>query len=542
MHTISIRSIIIRTLRAHTPCTAAVVASVLLSVILEVVPPLVLARAVDGLTEDRGLSMLLAVGYFLVLAASGLSSAWREAMIVATGESLTHSLRSAMMEKMHRLPASYFVSHEAGKTAAVQVNDVDAIEDLFSSGLISMITDMGTVVAVLAVIAAKSAGLFVLLLLVLPLLILFTRSVQQTMLRAHTENRAATAEAGGILPETMHNIRSLHVYRAEHFAEQRYDGVIQRGFQALAQTNFCDALYSPVIITVSAVVIGVMMSFSGQSGAFRDWFGMSVGTAVALIAYVNQIFTPLSNIGMEIQTVQAAVAGWKRVQSFLDEPERPVCVVQKPRTGEQAVDIRDISFFYDDHHPVLTHFSLTVQKGEFVTLTGRTGAGKSTLFKLLLGLYEPQAGTLFVEGIRPVEMREADRRRIMTCVEQKVTPVPGSLRDQVTLGNPCFTDSQVWQALTTAGLYETVFRFPGKLDTPYTEALLSQGQKQLLMIARAIVSDPDILLLDEITAGLDSATEEMVLTALEKASAGRTVISISHRLSEVMKGRVVKLK
>lgn len=537
-----LKKIIGRALLDHKTRSFVSLLVIVLSIILEVVPPLILAKAVDALTGNRMISLALVLGYFALLALSGLADALREALIVAVGEGLTHALRSAMMAKLHRLPAAYFTEHDAGQIASVQVNDVDAIEDMFSSGIVSMFSDLGTVVATLAVIFTKSTGLGILLLIALPLLSLFTARVQKKMRAAHIENRKATAKASGILPETMHIIRSLHVYRAEKFAEKRYDKAIQHSFQAIERTNFYDAVYSPVILTVSAAVIGVMMSLSGQSGAFRNFFGMSVGTAVALIAYVNSIFTPLSSIGMEIQTVQSAAAGWKRVQTFLNEEERPQVPAENPRADAPAViSVQNVSFSYDGTAPVLRHLSLQVKKGEFVTLTGRTGAGKSTLFKLLLGLYEPDEGRIAVQGVAPQAFSDADRRKTICCVEQKVTPVPGTIRDQVTLGNQAFSDDAVWHALDVAGLRATVAALPERLDTVYRDTIFSQGQRQLLMISRAVVSDPAILLLDEITAGLDSATEKMVIEALEKASEKRTVLSISHRMSEVMPGRIITI-
>lgn len=536
-------NIVAGALKKHAASSIATLVAVILSIILQVVPPLVLGQAVDELTGNRAVSLLLAATYFLFLAFSGLCDAWREAMIVVSGEGIMHSLRSAMMEKLQRLPAAYFTEHEAGKIASIQVGDVDAIEDMFSSGIVSMFTDLGTVVSILIVVFTRSRGLGILLLIALPLLSLFTFHVQKKMLAAHTENRKATEQASGILPETLHIIRSLHVFHAEPFAEKRYDKAVKNSFRAIEKTNFYDAVYSPVIMTASAAVIGIMMSLSGQSGAFRNWFGMSVGTAVALIAYVNSIFTPLSSIGMEIQTVQSAAAGWKRVQEFLNEDERvmPQGGASLDSAAEIAVEIQDVTFSYDGAVPVLDHFSLDIKNGEFVTLTGKTGAGKSTLFKLLLGLYDPDSGHILIDGISPTDLKDSSRRALICCVEQKVVPVPGTIRDQVTLGNPSFSDEAVRKALALTGLWKTVASLPEGLDTPYKDSLFSQGQKQLLMIARAIVSDPKILLLDEITAGLDSATEKMVTDALIRASSGRTVLSISHRLSQVMPGRVVDI-
>lgn len=550
--------IILRSLLSHKARTLITFASVVLSVALEVLPPLILASAIDSLASGAAVSFMLAGGYFALLACSGLAGALREAMIVATGESITHSLRSAMMEKLQRLPAEYFTEHESGQTASIQVNDVDAIEDMFSSGIISMFSDLGTVLSMLAVVFTKSLGLGILLAVALPLLSLFTLRVQKKMLAAHTENRKALAQASGIIPETLKIIRSLHVFHAESFAEKRYSRAVKKSFLAIEKTNFYDAIYSPVILTVSAAIIAVMMSLSGLGGAFQAFFGISVGTAVALISYVNSIFTPLASIGMEIQAVQSAAAGFKRVQAFLNEKERKMPPDGNTKASNQniqedapekhtaEIEIRHLSFGYDKERPVLKDFSLEVKKGEFVTLTGRTGAGKSTLFKILLGLYEPDSGEVLVCGENPINLDGLSRRKTLCCVEQKVTPVlcggrKITVRDQITLGNPEFTDKEIWSALEVAELKDTVMSLPEKLGAVYSDSIFSQGQKQLLMIARAVVSNPKVLLLDEITAGLDSSTEQLVMEALKKAAKGRTVLSISHRLSKVMDGRIVRL-
>lgn len=538
----SVLSIVRKALAARKVRTTATFATVALSIVLEVLPPLVLAKAVDALMGGRGVSLALAAAYFLLQAGCGLTGAVREAMIVSTGESITHALRSAMRAKLRRLPASYFTTHASGRTCAIQVNDVDAVEALCSSGLFSMLSDLGTVCAIVVVVLARSRGLGLLLVCALPLLALFTRFVQKRLLAAHLAFRKASARASGMLPETLRVIRSLHVYHAETFARRRYDRAIDGCFHAMERTNRYDAVYSPVIALAEAVAIAVLMGCSGQSGALRAWFGMSVGTAVALIAYVHKVFTPLSAIGMEIQTVQAAVAGWKRVQEFLDEPEEPFLPVQVPDPSvPDAIEVDGASFSYLPGRTVLSRCSLRVPRGTFVTLTGRTGAGKTTLFKLLLGLYAPDAGVIRIDSIDPRRLAASERRRTIACVQQGTVPVPGTIRDQVTLGNPTYRDADTWRALDTVGLAPAIRALPSGLDAPYEDRNFSQGQRQLLMIARALVSDPDILLLDEITADLDSGTERLVIEALRRASAHRTVLSISHRLSEVLPGRVLSI-
>lgn len=391
---------------------------------------------------------------------------------------------------------------------------------LISITITGLIYNIGMVI----VIFMKSPGLGLILCIVLPLLYAFTRFVQKRILTAHSENRKATADAAGILPETSACIRSIHVYNAEDFAKNRYDHVIARSFEAIEKTNLYDAFYSPVILTCSSAVIAVMMGLAAQQGRYLDLFGIGVGTAVTVINYVNKIFTPLDSIGKEIQTIQSAMAGIGRIRAFLNMPEM---TEPTPAHSKDVISLNNVTFSYDGKKNILFHYSRDIHKGEHAVLMGRTGAGKSTIFRLVLGLYEPQEGTVTLNGTNPRTISDKEKRSVFACVEQQFHAVPGTVKDQITIGNTDITDEACTKALTLTGLQELI----PHLHEPYRENLLSHGQNQLLSIARAIVTDPGILLLDEMTAGLDARTEQQIMEALDRASEGRTVLSISHRLN-----------
>lgn len=536
-----IRSVLLGALAANLGLTVLLSVSIVSSIILELLPPLLLGRAVDSLTADRMLTAGLCFGYFALTAAAGVCRAVREGLVTAVGEKMTHALRSAMSRKLSRLPAEVFTTDTSGSIAARFTSDADAFEEMFSSGIVSLFTDLGTVVGMTVVIFTKSPGLGLILLVVLPLLFLFTRQVQKRMLAAHGENRRAIAKVTGFLPETLNNIRTIHVFNSERFAEEKYDKVIGESFAAIEKTNFYDAVYSPVILTTSAAVIGIMMTLAGRQGPFLALFGISVGTAVTVISYVGKIFSPLESIGMEIQTIQSAAAGIRRIREYLALPEREIPAecpaaealqdkLQMAGTApaarkEPVIALRDVSFSYDGKTPVLSHFSMIVEKGERVVLRGRTGAGKSTVFRLVLGLYTPQEGSVSLAGRNPAAFLPEEKRKLYGCVEQSFRPVLGSFRDQITLGSTGITDAQCSRALSVVGLSP----LEAHLDEPFAPERLSHGQHQLLAIARAIVTAPPVLLLDEITSGLDSATEKTVMEALQRAAAGRTVLSVSHR-------------
>ena len=538
----SVTRIIGGTIRASKALSALLLAAIAGSVLFALLPPLVLEQIVDALAERRQVTVSLAAGYFLLVAASGLLDAAKESLITVFGQKVTHRVRSAMSAKLLRLPAAYYIEKEPGVTASRFVNDVNTVDSLFASGVISMAADVCRLFSILLVIFTRSTGLGLLLLAAAPLLFWMTRVFQKRMLAAQLESRVAVGRTNQQIPETLKNIRTIRVFHREDYMQRRYGDAIEQGYRAQERSNFYDAVYSPIVVTVSALLVGIVMAASAQGGAARSFFGMSAGTAAALIAYVGSFFDPLESIGMEIQNIQSAVAGVRRINEFLREPEREkgAKAPGSVPTGVPAVQLSGVSFSYGKgEREILRDFDLTVQEGESVLLAGRTGAGKSTLVKLILGLYEPEAGQVRVFGTPPAGIPEAEKRRWFGYVEQQFRPVPGTVGDQVSLQDPQVSEEQIQKALVTVGLWGTVQSLPEGINTPCGEGLFSQGQLQLLSIARAIVLEPKLLLLDEITANLDSKTEAQVLAALQAASLHRTVLSISHRLYEENGGRKV---
>ena len=540
------RKIILRTLSRFRLLTAAVILTVAGAVIVSLLPPLVLERIINELTQNQHVPAALGLEYFGLLALAGVLTACRECLLTVLGQKITHSMRSALLQKLDRLPADRLVRQDPGATVSRFVGDVDTVEELFTSGIISMFADACQMVSIFVILFLRSRGLTLLLLAVLPLVFAFTRAVQKRMLRAQIDNRAAVARVTNFVPETIRCIRTIHNLGRESYMRNRYEEVIGESYRAVNRTNFYDAVYSPVILITNAAVVAVVYVLSASGSApVRAFFGMSVGTAVAVVNYIAQIFGPLESIGMEIQTIQSALAGVHRINEFLDQPVRwdaPEQIIPgKIQTADGSdipcIEFRDVTFGYDMETAVLSHLSLTVMPGEQVTVSGRTGAGKSTMFKLILGLYRPVSGKVLVCGTEASRIADSSKRPLFGYVEQHFRLVPGTVRDQIALYDAAITDAQVEQAAVTVGLDQTIRRLDQGYDTPCTPGLFSQGQWQLLSIARAIAAEPPILLLDEITANLDADTEKTVLTALKKASAGRTVLSISHRLYEDMGGR-----
>ena len=526
---------------AHCFLTVGVILCVAASVAASLLPPLLLARCIDSLTAGLPLTIWAVLAYFASLALEGVLSSAQESLLVVFGQKMTHALRSEMSHKLTRLPAATLVDQNPGEVAARFSGDVDTVEALFTSGIISMAADACRIISIMVVIFVKNTGLAMILLLVLPLFAVFTRHVQKRMLAAQLDNRRAVAAVSGQVPETLHNIRTIHALGMEAYMERRYDQRIADGYSAMERTNFYDAIYSPAVLTLNAVVVGIVMllSASGNSTALA-LFGMSVGTSVAIINYISRIFAPIESLGMEIQTIQSAMAGVKRIDAFLAQPERTI-PAERTRAARGDVELAHVTFGYGEKH-VLNDFSMTVKQGEQVTLVGRTGAGKSTVFKLLLGLYPPESGTVTIGGVNVADIKDRERRTCISCVEQHFARVPGTVLDQITLGDPQITEEMAKNAAKLAGIDAAIAAMPGGYDTVCSEGMFSQGEWQLLSIARAAAADPAVLLLDEITANLDAETEARVLEALRRASEGRTVLSVSHRIYENLGGRTVEIK
>lgn len=611
----SVSGMILLVMRKHLLLVMGIAGSVCGAILLSLVPPMILARIIDGLTTKRMAGFGWIMAYFGLLALTGLMESAREGLLIIFGQKMTHTLRSGLMEKLVHLKADDLSRQEPGSVVSRFVGDVDTVENLFTSGIVSMFADVCRIVSILVVIWFKNRGLSMILLILLPFLLVFTRYVQKNMLISQLQNRKAVSRASGHVPETLCNIRTIHCLSKESYMERKYDEYLGDSYRAMERTNFYDAVYSPVVLILNAIVVACVMLLSA-SGSPRvlTLFGMSAGTAVAVMNYISQIFTPVESLGMEIQTIQSAVAGIRRINEFLsieELPEREELLEreelpekeelpaieelpkseelpgkeellereelpsmedlsgkeelpkreelpeleelskkeqipegnrfpeQRKENGEAFVEFRNVTFGYDERK-ILKQLSFQVKQGERVTLMGRTGAGKSTILKLLLGLYEPQEGEVRIQGIAASNIPDGDKRRIFGYVEQSFHMVPGSVKDQITLFDPVITDQAVKNVASLTDLQDTIEALPDGYDTICTPELFSQGQWQLLSIARAAVASPRLLLLDEITANLDAETEKEVLQALKRVSGERTVISISHRTSAEM-GRVIPI-
>ena len=509
-------------------------------VLTSLIPPQLLRQVIDRNLVAKSSSGLLntAILYLVVLIFVGVFDFFKGMLLTIFGQKITKEIRSAMMVKMSKISAVYFTENQAGAIVSRFTNDVETINSLFTDGIIGMVIDLFKIIGIVISIMFFSINLGYLTLVLLPVIFITTRWFQKRMLSAQIDNRLQVAKVNSTISEGVKNILMIKSFNKEFFMEKRFKNSLLENFRTVEKVNFYDSLYPPVIQIMRSLVIASIVILSSKQ---LNLIGISLGMVAASIDLFSNLFDPIENLGMELQSIQQAVSGIRRVDGFFTEEEDNIKlndllahdIIRTP--NDVNLSFNDVSFQYDEDTEVLRDISLTIHPQEKVTFVGRTGVGKTTLFKLIMGILKPVAGTITLNGINVSDIPNSQKRQIFGYVDQSFPMIKGTVGDQISLQDSHITTQQIELALDYVGLKEYVESLENGLNTPADQGtLFSQGQKQLLAIARAIVSDPPILLLDEVTANLDSLTEKHIVSVLQKAGSTHTILSISHRLSSMV--------
>ena len=526
-------------LRGRPALTAGLVLAVLAAAGCGLIPPQLLRIFIDRHLSAGNLTGVgaLAAAYVLALAAVGAADFAKGALLISAGQKLVHGLRAEMMRKLTRIESEWFARNDPGSIASRFIADADNVSGMFTDGLAGMLVDCLKIVGILLSVALFSWRLLVLALVFLPVIWLITRQFQRASLAAQKKNLEQLGRVSSHISETVRSLPMIRGYAREAFLEQIYRRRLQDNFETVETVNFYDSLYPVLVAVLKAVSVCAIVLLSG----LHTVLGLSAGTAAAAIDLFAGLFAPIETLGMELQSLQRGLSGAQRIDAFDLLPEEPARdpaltaeAILARGGGRASLSLTQVGFAYQEGRPVLQDVSFDVPAGQSVTVAGRTGVGKTTLFRLIMGLLSPQQGTLTLNGVSVAAIPNREKRRLFGYVEQHFSFVPGTVLTQITLGDPAVTRQAAAQALDFVGLGETVAALPQGLDTPVDAgSAFSQGQKQLLAIARAIAADPAVLLLDEVTANLDSVTEAHVVRVLAKAGRGRTVLAISHRLTSM---------
>lgn len=476
--------------------------------------------------------------YFLSYALLLLFSVLENVLIDFFGQKMIHELRYTMAKKAGKLTPSYFTHHGTGEMASRLTDDVNAIETLFASGLVTLIVSLFQVIGILVSVFVFSWMLGLILLFVLPFLYILTEAFRKRMLKNQMENRKVINSLNNLFSETAENLFTIQNLNGEDFQERQFENNLKESRRTMNKTAFFDSVYSPILQMLKSILIAVVFVLVSMGTEKNTFLGISVGSFAASISLISDVFSPLESIGQMLQEMQEGISGIRRVEEFMSEKEIPEedhsITAEDILSKENLIELDDMSFRYDDgDKDVLSHISFVVRKGEKVVVKGRTGVGKTTMFRLLLGMNVPTGGEVLIGGKKASSIPGKEKKKIFGYVEQGFSSIDGSIEEQITTKDASISLEQVREAMKKVFLDDYVMKeIPDGYQAKFSEKLFSRGQLQLLSLARALVQNPKILLLDEISANLDSETENKILQALYDVSQGRTVLSISHRLSE----------
>jgi ATP-binding cassette, subfamily B, bacterial len=485
----------------------------------------------EGLRKGDAGALNLAAGLYLVLAFAGLFLGRAAILMVArVGESFLRSLRKRLFDHLMSLSLDYFEREKTGRIVARMTSDIDSLQELISQGLVLFVQSIILFVGAVVVILLLSWELALGVLVIVPPVYFASRWFRRVSNKAYLDVRERIATNLSTLQESLEGVRVVQAFGREGSFTNRFSRTNEDQYQANLTAVKISAKYFPVVEFTGVAGIAVIL---GWGGYLAERGVVTVGVVAAFTLYLNNLFEPIQQMSQIYNTVQSAGAALSKIFGVLDTKptvaERPGAV-DLPHAG--AIDVDDVTFAYGVE-PVLTDVTLHVDAGERIALVGPTGAGKSTLAKLVARFYDPREGTVRVDG---VDLRDATLRSLrerIVVVPQEGFLFAGSLRDNVRVGRPEATDAEVDEALAALGLLERFVAFPEGLETEVRErgSRLSAGERQLVSLARAALADPTILVLDEATSNLDPGTEHQVEQALERLVHGRTVLVVAHRLS-----------
>lgn len=514
-------------------------------VFLSLIPPQVLRKIIDqNLVPQNSVGLIpLAVAYLSVLIFIGIFDFIKEGILTIVGQKIAKEIRMEMMEKLQRMDLIYFSYNESGIIVSRFINDVEIINSLFTSGIVSMAIDSFKIIGIIVSIWIFSRKLGTITLISLPIIYLIIRIFKNRMLKAQRKNRVLVGKVNNHISESLKNIQMIKSFSKENYMEENYKGYLLDNYKTMEKVNFYDSVFSPIIMVTRSVLIAIIVILSSEQ---LGYLGITLGMVAASIELISNLFAPIESLGMELQNIQGAISGMHRVNEFYnesDDEDKNIELTAEliiPNREDIRLSFNNLSFHYEEERDVLQDINLDFSPQEKVTIVGRTGVGKSTLFKLVMGLLKPTSGNIAINGIDVYTIPNSEKRKIFGYVDQNFHTIKGTVADQVSLQDKSITRGQIEKSIEFVGLRDHVLSLENGYDTlVVNDNLFSQGQRQLLAIARAIVTNPPILLLDEITSNLDAMTEEKIISVLQKASETRTILSISHRLLSMISADTV---
>ncbi|MCK6439139.1 MAG: ABC transporter ATP-binding protein/permease [Planctomycetes bacterium] len=532
--------------RPHMRLFAVATMLVLLQIAAEQAAPLLMSLAIDGpmtaLAKDgsdaaawdtlHGLSLI----FILVLVADFALRYFQTYALNVLGQRVIFGLRSHLYRHLQGLPLRFYDRKPVGVLVTRTTNDIEAIGEIFSAGLVTMLADVLKIIVILGIMFALNFELALVVLAVFPVMFLITSIFRHRTRTAYRVMRTKLAELNGFLVEALGGLTVTRIFAQEKRQEERYDKRNAAYRDACLDTVQNFALFYPVIEFISTVSIGLLLWYG--HGLIAD-NTIAAGAFVAFFVYTQRLFRPMRELSEHYTVLQSAMASTERVMQLLDErneivdPPAPATINRVAMRGE--IEFRDVWFAYQADRWVLKGVSFRVPPGGTLALVGATGSGKTTIINLLCRFYDAQKGQILIDGVDIREMRLDDLRSCFGLVLQDVFLFAGTVVENLRLGDLSISRERVIEAAKDTGVDSFVSRLEKGYDSVIAErgATLSAGERQLIAFARALAFDPRILILDEATANIDSESEARIQQAIERTTHGRTTVAIAHRLSTI---------
>ena len=503
---------------------------------LNLIPPNLVKRAVDDgmLAKDQHVMMIVAFAYLGVFILRWPCQYIQTLAISILGQKVIYDMRHTVFSHLQYLSLSFFDRREVGRIISRLTNDVDSLNELITSGILSVITDVVMLVVIVVILVKMSPALAILTFTLIPVMAGLTAVFRGKSRQAFRDWRRKIATVTASVAENVSGVRVVKSFSREKENLRRFKQVNRENRDAYLYAQIISSIFAPLVGFVSAAGICMVYWYGGNQvigGALK------IGVLMAFVAYLDRFFNPIRELSTFYQTMQNAMAGAERIFDILDtEPEikdKPKATEMPPINGH--VEFKNVDFAYDET-PILQDVSFNAEAGQTVALVGPTGAGKTTIINLVARQYDIKDGAILIDGLDIRDVTINSLRRQMGIVLQDPFLFPGSVKENIRYGRLDATDQEVQAAAQAVGAHEFIVEMPEGYETDVREGgtKLSAGQKQIVSFARALLADPRILILDEATSSVDTQTELLIQDALRKLLKGRTSFVIAHRLSTIV--------